>query len=330
MRALLFILSLTVMGMTYQKSDHFDGKSFHNPKTNDLKSFWQVLKWKLTTKAALWPQDVPLKDFPLKELSPGQRMSAVFINHSTALIRLQGMTILTDPIYAERASPFSFAGPKRARAPGISFENLPPIDVVLVSHNHYDHLDLETLRRLDGKFKPLFIVPLGNEKLLKNSGIQNVKEIDWWEEVRVRDTRFILTEAQHWSARSLWDKNETLWGSFMIDNGAAKIFFGGDTGYSEHFLTIKSRLGTPDVALLPIGSYQPDWFMRAHHMNPEEAVKAHLDLGAQKSIAIHYGTFQLSDEGIDEPVRDLFLAKKKLNVPEDAFLVLDHGEDLAF
>jgi L-ascorbate metabolism protein UlaG (beta-lactamase superfamily) len=170
------------------------------------------------------------------------------------------------------------------------------------------------------------MVPIGDEKLLLKSGLQNVKAMDWWEEVRVKDVRLIFSPAQHWSARTLWDKNECLWGSFMVDNGASKIYFAGDTGYGNHFLDVKSRLGAPDVALLPIGSYKPRWFMKAHHLDPAEAVKSHIDLGAQKSIAMHFGTFQLSDEGIDEPVRDLNISLHKENIPMDKFLVLEQGQ----
>lgn len=326
----LIFLSFSSMSETYKVSDHYNGETFHNPGRNDLKSFWQVIKWKMTNARVEWPDSVPIKNFPLRPLATNEKVNATFINHATFLLQLPGLNVLTDPVYSARTSPFKFAGPKRVKEPGIPLEMLPKIDVVLVSHNHYDHLDIETLKQIDGKFHPLFLVPLGDEKLLLESGIQNVKALDWWEEVKVKDVRFIFAPSQHWSARWLWDKNKSLWGSFMIDNGAVKTYFAGDSGYGAHFLDIKSRLGAPDLALLPIGAYKPQWFMNFHHMNPEEAVKAHIDLGSARTIGMHFGTFQLADEGIDEPVRDLFIAREKHKVSEEKFFVLEEGQALSF
>ena len=326
----LILLSCHSMSETYKVSDHYDGKTFHNPGQNDLKSFWQVLKWKMTNARVEWPETVPTKNYPLRPLATNEKINATFVNHATFLIQLPGLNILTDPLFSERTSPFTFMGPMRVRPPGIPLEMLPKIDVVLISHNHYDHLDLEAIKQIDGKFHPLFLVALGDEKLLLENGIQNVKAMDWWEEVKVKDVRMTFAPSQHWSARWLWDKNKSLWGSFMIDNGRVKTYFAGDTGYGAHFLDIKSRLGAPDLALLPIGAYKPQWFMRFHHMNPEDAVKAHIDLGATRSIGMHFGTFQLADEGFDEPVRDLNIAREKLNIPESKFSVLEEGQALSF
>ncbi len=336
MRKVLLILVIlliheAVLGQSYKISDHYDGKKFLNPgRSDDLKSFWQLLKWKATADTVSWPEHVANKNYPLRPLTPTEKVNATFINHATFLIQLPGVNVLTDPVYSPRVSPYTFAGPKRAREPGIPFEILPKIDVVVVSHNHYDHLDIETLKRIDGKFHPLFLVPLGDEKLLLKEGIQNVKAMDWWEEFKVKDVRIIFTPSRHWSARQLWDKNECLWGSFMINSGAVKIYHAGDTGYGPHFLDIKSRLGSPDLALLPIGAYKPRWFMKNHHMDPEEAVKAHIDLGATRSIGMHFGTFQLTDEGVDEPVRDLGLCLKAKNISDEQFMVLDQGQALSF
>lgn len=327
---LTFILCGAAISGPYQKSDHYDGKKFHNPGQNDLKSFWQVLKWKITADTVKWPDSLPNKNYPFRTLAPDEKVSASFINHATFFIQLPGLNVLTDPVYSERVSPFTWMGPKRVREPGLSFDTLPSVDVVIISHNHYDHLDKESLKQIDAKFHPLFLVPLGDEKLLNELGIQNVKAMDWWEEVKVKDTRFIFAPTQHWSARSLWDKNESLWGSFMIDNGASKIYFGGDTGYSEHFKDIKTRLGAPDLALLPIGAYAPEWFMKVHHMGPKEAVQAHLDLGAARSVGMHFGTFQLTDEGIDEPVTELQKGLIELKVAPEIFQVLDQGQSLIF
>lgn len=327
----LLLVNENVLSNSYKVSDHFDGKKFSNPgHKDDLKSFWDVVKWKATADTAEWPEHVGNKNYPLRPLTPVEKVNATFINHATFLIQLPGMNVLTDPVYSQRVSPYTFAGPKRAREPGIPFELLPKIDVVVISHNHYDHMDMETLKRIDGKFHPLFLVPLGDEKHLLKEGIQNVKAMDWWEEVKVRNVRFIFTPSRHWSARELWDKNECLWGSFMIDSGATKVYHAGDTGYGPHFLDIKSRLGAPDLALLPIGAYKPRWFMKNHHMDPEEAVKAHIDLGATRSIGMHFGTFQLTDEGIEDPVKDLESSLKAKNISAETFMVLDQGQALSY
>lgn len=329
--ALLLFINEAVLSNSYKISDHYDGKTFSNPGgQNDLKSFWQVLKWKMTADVQEWPDHRANKNFPLRPLAPTEKVNATFINHATYLLQFPNVNVLTDPVYSERVSPYSFIGPKRIREPGIAFDLLPKIDVVLVSHNHYDHLDIETLKRLDAKYHPLFLVPLGDEKHLMKAGIQNVKALDWWEEVRVQNVRMIFAPSQHWSARHLWDKNECLWGSFMLDSGDVKVYHAGDTGYGPHFLDIKSRLGAPDLALLPIGAYKPRWFMKHHHMDPEDAVKAHIDLGASRTLAMHFGTFQLTDEGIDEPVRDLSISLQKMNVPTDKFMVLEEGQALSF
>ena len=331
LKIFFLLLTISMTAYPYPESDHFDGHKFHMPNGNDdLKSFWQVLKWKLTADTQEWPELVPNKNYPLRPLTPVEKVNATFINHATFLLQLPGVNVLTDPVYSERVSPFTFMGPKRAREPGIPFDTLPKIDVVVISHNHYDHLDIETLKRIDSRFHPLFLVPLGDEKLLLKEGIQNVKALDWWEEVRVKDVKFTFTPSQHWSARHLWDKNECLWGSFMIDSGAVKIYHAGDTGYGPHFLDIKSRLGAPDLALLPIGAYKPRWFMKHYHMDPEDAVKAHIDLGAARSIAMHFGTFQLTDEGIDEPTRDLGISLQKFEIEPRKFMILDQGQALSY
>lgn len=315
---------------SYSKSDHFDGDHFFNPVSNHLKSFWDLMKWKMSSTPEQWPEKVSNKNHSMRRIMKGEKSNITFINHATFLIQFNDLNVLTDPMYSERASPVSFAGPKRVRDAGLSFESLPKIDVVIISHNHYDHLDLETLKKLDEKFQPLILVPLGDEKLLQHEGIKNVKALDWWEEERIKDIKFTFTPSQHWSARGLWDKNDCLWGSFMIDSGDQKIYFAGDTGYGKHFLDIKNRLGPPDIAMLPIGAYKPRWFMKFHHMDPNEAVLAHIDLSAKQSIAMHFGTFQMADEGIDDPVRDLNLALEKFKISSDEFLVLDEGETVAY
>ena len=322
---LIFLLSTQVFAQTkYPISDHYDGKVFFNPNDHHLHGLWDILKWKMTAETATWPSSVANKAYPLPVVSPDQRSVVTFINHATFLIQLKDLNILTDPLFSERASPLKFMGPKRIREPGIQLELLPKIDVVVISHNHYDHLDLEALKLLDAKFHPLMLVPLGDEKLLKEAGIQNVREMDWWQEQEIRDHKIVFTPAQHWSARGLFDKCESLWGSYFILSPDFKLYFGGDTGYGPHFGNIRLRLGAPDLSLLPIGAYAPRWFMQHHHMEPEEAVKAHADLNSNISIGMHFGTFQLTDEAVDEPVERI----KKAG--GESFMVLDQGESKTF
>ncbi len=327
---LILVSSFSYGGSDYSLSDHYDGKKFFNPEKNDYKTIWDLLKWYVTGDKKPWPQAVANKVYPMPDLAPDTKAVVTFINHATFLIRLQGLTILTDPVFSERMGPIKFVGPKRVRSPGINFEMLPKIDVVVISHNHFDHMDLETLTRLDGKFHPMFVVPIGNGKFLKQQGLQNVTELDWWDKFRVQDKKILLTPAQHWSSRNYIDKCDALWGGYMIYADGVQIYFAGDTGYGSHFAELKKRLGPPQLSLLPVGGYSPRSFMEVNHLNPEDAVKAHIDLGSPISFAMHFGTFQLSDEGIDEPILDLKAAMKKLGVNQDSFKTLDHGESYAY
>lgn len=328
--SLIGLLSFKGEASSYPISDHYDGSRFFNPNGPGLKSFWSLLKWKITSDQKKWPESVAIRNYPYRPISPGDKVSATFINHSTFLLEFQNLKVITDPVYSERASPLSFAGPKRVKEPGLPFDVLPPIDVVIVSHNHYDHMDLDTLKKLDDKFHPLFILPIGNAKYLSEIGIQNIKELDWWEEMKVKDVTITLAPAQHWSARGMWDKNDALWGSFMLTHPDTKVYFAGDTGYNSHFSEIKLRLGAPDLSLIPIGAYKPEWFMQNAHINPFEAVQAHLDLGSKRSVGMHFGTFQMSDEGIDEPVLDLKNALDQFKLGPSDFQVLDEGQAIFF
>jgi L-ascorbate metabolism protein UlaG (beta-lactamase superfamily) len=322
----LFFLFLTMqMGLAqgYGLSDHYDGDRFFNPRNHVLKSFWEVMKWKMTSDPAKWPSHVENKNYPLP-LIDNEKAILTFINHSTFLVQLPGLTILTDPIYSLRSSPVSFAGPKRVREPGQELKSLPKIDVVIVSHNHYDHLDLATLKEISDLHKPSFLVPLGDKKLLEQAGVENVRELDWWDEVSFGENKIVFAPAQHWSARGLFDKCKSLWGSYMI-KGKSQVYFAGDTGYEEHFKTIKEKLGAPDIAILPIGAWAPRWFMKYFHLDPSDAILAHKDLGAKVSIGMHFGTFQLTDEGYydSQEIMKELTEKEKL---QEQFLVLDQGE----
>ena len=244
--------------------------------------------------------------------------------------QFDGLNVLTDPVWSERASPLQWLGPRRVRAPGLAFEALPRIDLVLVSHDHYDHLDLHTLQRLQAVHSPCFVTTLGNRAFLEDHGLAEVHELDWWQQVDVAGALVTLTPAQHWSGRGFRGRNRTLWGGFVIERRGLRVFFAGDTGYAAHFRDIRARFGPVDLALLPIGAYEPRWFMRDQHMDPVEAVQAHFDLQARRSIGTHFGCFQLTDEGIDEPVRELAVARRRHGIRDDAFIALETGETHRF
>jgi N-acyl-phosphatidylethanolamine-hydrolysing phospholipase D len=230
-----------------------------------------------------------------------------WIGHSTVLVQMDGVTFLTDPIWSERASPFDFAGPKRVVPPGVTFDALPPIDFAVVSHSHYDHTDVPTLVRLAAT-GTRFLVPLELGRLLRAAGIDDVEELDWWESRTIGEVTVTCTPAQHWSARSLGDRNETLWSGWTVQGPTRRFYYAGDTGYFPGFAEIGARLGPIDVAALPIGAYAPPAMMRAHHLNPEEALRAASDVGAKHVLGVHYGTFDLTDEPFDEPPSRLHAA----------------------
>ena len=219
-------------------------------------------------------------------------------------------------------------GPRRARQPAIPFDDLPSISTVLLSHNHYDHCDRPTLARLAKRFDPTVISPLGNGALVRSTRIRKVEELDWWQEAKTSTLPVTLTPAHHFSARTPFDRNRALWGGFVIAVGSRRIYFAGDTAYAPLFRDVHRRFGPIDLALLPIGAYEPRWFMQAVHMNPAEAVQAHLDVEASESIAMHFGTFQLTTEGIDEPVRALEKARLARGVEPSRFRTIGFGESV--
>ena len=307
-------------------SDHFDGRRYFNPWGAPPRGFGDVLRWKLAGKPEPWPRhvvDAPAPPLPGLE---GDRMSATFLGHATNLLRLPGLTVLTDPIFSRRASPFSWIGPSRVRPAALGIEGLPALDAVLVSHNHYDHLDLPSLKALAAQGVETAVTPLGNGRLLRSAGFGRVLELDWWESAPLGGGRVTLTPVQHWSSRSPFDRNKALWGGFRVEGGGRSAFFPGDTGYGPHFKMIRERCGTVELAVLPIGAYEPRWFMASMHMDPYDAVMAHADLGAGASAAMHWGTFRLTDEGIEAPLRRLEAARRDADLPEDRFRVLAHGE----
>lgn len=251
-----------------------------------------------------------------------------WLGHATFLLQLGGLNILTDPHLSARASPFQTVGPKRWVAPPLAHHELPPIDLVLLSHNHYDHLDAPTVDRLRRQAggSPRFMVPLGLADWFRRRGIPDAVELDWWEEHRHADARLVFTPVQHWSARTTWDRNRSLWGGWRVELAGTSFFFAGDTGYSPDFVDIHARLGPVDLAALPIGAYEPRWFMQVMHVNPEEAVRIHQDLHARHSVAMHWGTFVLTDEPLDEPPHRLRRALAAAGLTERDFWLLRHGE----
>jgi L-ascorbate metabolism protein UlaG (beta-lactamase superfamily) len=308
------------------RGDHFDGSRFFNPTGPAIQPFTKVPRM-LREPRTRWPDRVPVVPVAPAALE-GSTAVVTFVGHSTFLIQTAAGSILTDPMYSERAGPWNLLGPRRVRPPAVTLDNLPPVSVVLLSHGHYDHLDVRTLRALARRFHPLAISPLGHESLIRSAGIRRVETLDWWGRANTAPIGVTLTPAHHFTARTPFDRNRALWGGFVIDAGGKRIYFAGDTAYVPFFREIRERLGPIDLALLPIGAYEPRWFMRSVHMNPAEAVQAHLDLDAAQSIGMHFGTFQLTAEGIDDPVNGLAEALREKNVPASRFRAIGFGESV--
>jgi N-acyl-phosphatidylethanolamine-hydrolysing phospholipase D len=328
---------------------------------------WQIPSWfKGLPPAPEAPPPVVAPDLAFIASNTGAqaRPAATFIGHATVLVQVPtangSLNVLTDPVFGERASPVSFVGPKRFQPPGVALKDLPRIDLVLISHNHYDHLDEDSVKALNAQAggPPLFVVPLGIKPWLAERGVTNAVELDWWDSVTLPATpsaqalvqrngagidagansdavQVFLTPAQHWSARGLGDRMKTLWGGFALLSPKLHVFYSGDTGYSKDFTDIQARLaprqadaqgGGFDLALLPVGAYEPRWFMKDQHVNPDESVRIHRELHARRSLGVHWGTFSLTDEALDQPPKDLAAARKAQGVADDAFFTLAIGE----
>lgn len=328
----ILMTSACARSPSYPLSDHYDGKRFFNPHDPQDHRFYHLVKFIFTRDKKVWPRTV--NNQPVLNLSAPHsdgKVAVTFVNHATVLLQFNHYVILTDPVWSERVGPISFIGPKRVRKPGIPFDQLPKIDIVLISHNHYDHLDVETLKKLITRFQPVIFVPLGDKSLIQSLGALHVHEMDWWDSIKVsRHLEITFAPTQHFSGRGLFDFDKSLWGSFVMNVNGRKVYFGGDSGYSPYYKDIEHRFGPMDLSFLPIGSYEPRWFMKAVHMNPEESVMAHRDLQSRETIGIHFGTFQLSDEQIDQPQIDLAAALKKSSVDPDTFIVLKEGETRIF
>ena len=312
-------------------SDHFDGKVFLNSGGFKAKGLKDVLMWMASRKRGKWHyQNDTFGPRPLAFIKEGIRIT--FVNHTTFLIQVDGLNILTDPIWSKRTSPFQWAGPKRMRKPGIRFEDLPRIHFVLLSHNHYDHLDLKTLRMLQGAHHPKIVTPLGVKTFLDREQIAGAMDLDWWDEQPLNEKAKVqAVPAQHFSGRGNLDRDATLWCGYVIQTTAGTIYFAGDTGYNENtFKEIGERSGKITVSIIPIGAYKPRWFMSSIHADPEEAVKIHLDVKSAVSIASHFGTFPLADDAQSDPLEDLTDSLAKYHLGENDFLVLKEGQSQDF
>jgi L-ascorbate metabolism protein UlaG (beta-lactamase superfamily) len=320
-----------------QNSDHFNGRKFHNINPRQH-GFPDLLRWMLSRQRGKWPgwrDSQPGPKPPDRVPQPNETPDALrvtFVNHTTFLIQMFGLNILTDPVWSLRASPVQWAGPKRVRAPGIRFEELPPIDVVLLSHDHYDHMDVATLQRLHREHDPLYFTGLGNGTRLRKLGISRVSDMDWWDEVSLANgMKLVCVPAQHFSGRTPFDRDTTLWCGFVLvpppefaNNGA--LFFAADTGFGPHFKMISEKFPNLRLSILPIGAFRPEWFMGEVHCSPREAVKAHKILKSRLSVASHFGTFPLADDGEDEPPQRLSEALQEERLAPQDFRILDFGE----
>lgn len=346
--------------MNFAPSDHCDGEFFFNPPIPG--------DWKPGPRPPAWPDEPPVATKSrrrgikptlflrwmisnLTEKHPfivdppavgnphdspdSQSVSVTFIGHSTFLLRFvqpdgRLLAVLTDPIFSERCSPLSFFGPRRLRPPAWRLEDLPPIDIVLVSHSHYDHLDLPSLRAIARRDNPVVVTPSGNGEIISQAGLRRVAERDWWETVRIGDLEITCTPARHFAQRTLRDAGRRLWGGFFLRFPRAptipSVFFAGDTAHGPHWQDIRARLGAPDIALLPIGAYAPRSFLRKVHTDPVEAVEGFRQLEARQGIAMHFGTFPLSQEPLGEPERCLKETLYWAGLAPDAFVPLAFGE----
>ncbi len=332
--AIIIFIGYSISAPKYQgpPTDHFDGKKFKNANNQVAKGLLDVLKWQLNRDKGPWRKyyEMPYGSPPPAKVT-GNEVQVTFINHSTFLIQLGGVNILTDPVWSERVSPFPWVGPKRMRPPGIRFEDLPHIDVILLTHNHYDHLDIDTVKQLAEKYSPQFYTPLGVNLYLEQNHIANITSMDWWSATDLnQNLKLFCVPAQHFSGRGMFDRDATLWCGFVIKIGESHLYFAGDSGYGALFKKIGEQFNPIKLAILPIGAYRPKNFMSPIHVSPKESVKIHLDVRAEQSIAGHFGTFPLADDGMEEPVSDLKQALKEMDIAKKSFWILQEGKGKNF
>ncbi len=308
-------------------SDHFDGKVFKNPSGREANGIEKVFRYMRENRPDPWPDNYEdyVRQKPLPQ-PPAEGLQLVFINHSTFLLQYRGLNILTDPIWSKRCSPFQWAGPHRKRPPGLDWDALPHIDLVLLSHNHYDHLDAPTIKRLHQKQSPpQYIVPLGLSDFVRQLGATAIVELDWWQSHDLGSLKVKALPANHFSSRGLFDRDKTLWAGYMLEAAGEKIYFVGDTGYSDIFKKIGAQEGPIDLALVPIGAYLPKWFMSPIHISPEEAAQVHLDLGVKQSMAMHFGTFPLAGDNPERSARELRAAMLEKQIATEDFMIPEEG-----
>ncbi len=310
-------------------SNHFDGTRFYNLVPREGRDYSRLMTnlLKGQIRRGKW-QALPNQPFPLPpERIYGDDLQITFVNHSTVLIQTQGLNLLTDPIWSDYCGPVPVVSPKRFREPGVAWSQLPKIDAVLVSHSHYDHLDLPTLKQLWQRDQPVFFVGLGNQSLLKKEGIENVQAMDWWQSYALSPTTTVIgTPAQHWSRRSLLDQNRRLWMGFLVTTPGGNLFFAGDTAMGPHFHMLRKRFGPMRFSALPIGAYEPRWFMKGSHISPDEAIEVHRILDSETSLAIHFGTFRLGTDSQFEAVESLKQARSAQKIDKNEFLIMEFGE----
>lgn len=345
--------------MTPPRSDHFNGKTFfqrQHPHAVRPLDFW---RWRLTAKPRRWPTRVVLDPQAPPPAPRGDEIVATWIGHATFLLQTARANFLTDPVFSDRVSPVRWAGPRRAHPPGLALDALPRIDAVLLSHDHYDHCDAASLRHLAARHDPVFIAPLRHRDVLAAAGARRIVELDWWDTHALPAASVTLTPSKHWSNRLGTPRNHRLWGGFVLEfsfsdapsgahfdragarppkdprsrietpSAVRRVWFVGDTGYDrEIFHAVGARCGAPDLALVPIGAYEPRWFMAPMHMNPAEAVQLHRDVGARVSLGMHWGTFQLTDEGREEPPQALAAARQAAGLAPEEFQVVAPGHSL--
>jgi L-ascorbate metabolism protein UlaG (beta-lactamase superfamily) len=325
-------LLLSRRGHAGPRTDHFDGRVFRNPGPGGPRPLLSLLRWRFERRPAPWPAATLVRPGPPPPARlAGPRLLATLAGHSSVLLQTAGLNLLTDPVWSRRAGPFRGLGPRRIQPPGIRFADLPKIDAVLLTHNHYDHLDLPTLRALARRDSPAIVTALGNRAYLERHGVPGAAELDWWQEAALPGGLPVASvPARHFAARGLRDRNRTLWCGFVLRAPDGPIYFAGDTGAGAHFAAIAGRFGPPRLALLPIGAYLPRWFMAPVHLSPEEAVAAHLALGARTSLAIHFGTFPLADDAPGQAEEEFRAAVARAGGRADGFRLprFGAGEDV--
>jgi len=328
---------LSIQGCTAKTvpaSDHFSGSRFHNRGNAPGYSLWDEIRigWELRTKKQNWPARFETTPYaaPAEPVLNGIRV--LWVGHSTTLIQTPHLNVLTDPILFDSIGPSVF-GLNTVTNPALIIDSLPRIDVILISHNHYDHLDVRSLRALLDRQRtapPMILAGRGVGPLLKSAGFSSYSELDWDDSVKVKDAEVHFLEAVHTSRRSIRDTDKTLWGSFLVDSPEGRIYFAGDSAYGTHFRAIYEKFGAPRVSLLPIGAYEPRWFMYRMHMNPDEAVRAHLDLHSENSVAIHFGLIDNAGESYEAPVNDLIAARRAHGVEAARFVAPAYGQVLRY